>query len=569
MKDFISGILIFFSVAAFAQERYYSEPLKIPILLTGSFAELRANHFHSGIDIRTEGRTGLPVYSTADGFVSRIAVSPYGFGNALYIGHPNGTTSVYGHLGRFNPAISEYVKNIQYQNENFNVDQTVPHGLLPVPKNEIIAYSGNSGSSGGPHLHFEIRDTRTEETLNPLQFHLNVRDTICPKITGLRIYPLDQNSAVNYSKGKKGFETVFYGGKYHIKNNQVASVSGKIGFGIQATDYLNGTLGKCGINFLSLKVDGIEVFSFQIEKFAFADTRYINSLIDFEGYMTDQRRFYKTWKEPGNKLEFYRNLVGDGAFIANDLNQHKVEIEVKDAYQNTSVVEFLIKGVPPIINDNLRKGFQAFYYNQANSFEAEGVSLSCPEGSFYTDFDFTYQVVSNSCNPVFYSDIHQIHLPTTPIHNSIKLSIKPNNLPEKLQDKALLVSIDKKSGIRTYAGGEYNDGFISAGIRAFGSFAVAVDTIAPSISPLSIKDKKTLLEPARLRFKISDNLSGIKKYSGAIDGKWVLFEYDAKNNLITYKFDKTRMESNKSHNLILVVSDNKGNDTTYEATFFK
>lgn len=567
-KGFVLVVLSLFSMAAVAQAEKFSEPLKIPLILTGSFAELRVNHFHSGIDLRTEGRTGLPVFPAADGYVSRIVVSPAGFGNALYIDHPAGTTTVYGHLQRFSPEIEKYVRDIQYRNEEFSLDVKVAPGVLPVSKQKTVAYSGDSGNSGGPHLHFEIRDTHTEETINPLLFQLKVRDTIPPRITGLRIYPVGETSSVAKLHQKKGFETVFYGGKYRLKNNPVVPVYGKIGFGIQVNDYLNGGQAKCGITKLVVKMDGREVYSFQIDRFGFDKTRTINSLIDYEGYITDQKRFYKTWKEPGNFLTIFGQNAGDGTCMIEDSNPHTIWISTSDTYGNTSVLEFSVKGEPASVAPIPSKGVQKFRYNRENIFEADGVKLVCPEKSFYDDFDFTFAVEPATLTSL-YSPVFQIHQPTTPIHDVVSLSLRAVRLPENLFEKALIVLISKKTGLRSSVGGSYSDGYVVAPIRAFGDFAIAVDTTAPTITPLSIKDKNTLTESSQLRFKITDNLSGVKNYRGTIDGNWVLFEYDGKNNLIAYRFDSSRMVFKKSHNLKLEVWDAKNNRAVYEATFNK
>jgi len=567
MRRIIWGILFFTSAALNAQVKYFSEPLKIPILLTGSFAELRSNHFHSGIDIRTEGRTGLPVYPAANGYVSRIVVSPGGFGKALYIDHPNGTTSLYGHLDRFNDTISKYVKGIQYENKSFSVDIEVPSGLFDVSKDKIIAYTGNTGNSGGPHLHFEIRDTKSEETLNPLSYKFSVTDNVCPKITGLRVYGLNNQPHGGFSG--KSFETVLYNGEYHIKNNPVISVTGRIGFGIEATDYFDGSMSKCGINYLSLKIDGEELFSFEINKFPFSESRSINSIIDYEGFINNHRRYYKTWKDPGNVIDIFKVLEGDGSFKATDNRQHKVEILVRDSYNNQAVLEFPIKSEDKQLTTSENNIGEEFNYDETNSFKAEGIKLFCPKGSFYTNFVFEYAVINTGNNPMFYSNIHQIHKNTTPIRNPLKLSIKPERLPEELQEKALIVMVDKKNGSKSLIGGSYSGGFVSAEISSFGSFTIAVDTTAPAINSLSIKDKNTLIEPGQIRFRIRDNLSGIKSYVGAIDGEWVLFEYDAKSNLLSYKFDKERMKFDKKHQIHLVVTDNKDNVSTYKASFFK
>ncbi len=565
MKIVLLSILVFSSAMVYPKNRPYSEPLKIPILISGSFAELRRNHFHSGIDIKTQGETGLPVYSAAGGYISRIVVSPGGFGNALYIDHPNGTTSVYGHLSRFRGDIAGYVKNIQYKKERFTVDIPAPSGKFQVDRGELIAYSGNSGSSGGPHLHFEIRDTKTQEPLNPLKYNLIIKDNISPKIQALQIYPLNNLSQVNYAANKKEYNIVFYDGSYHIKNNPVIPVYGKIGFSVLATDYLNGTWSKCGINSLSLKVDGEDLFSFEIDRFSFSKTRFINSHIDYEEYMKSKRRFIKTWKDPGNKLGIYHGAV----FDATDGETHHVEILLKDSYGNTARLEFQVKSKFKAMSTPEKKGVKLFLQNQPNHFEADGIRLDCPKGAFYTDFSFDYTSFVEENDSIKFSKVHHVHQKYTPIQAPVTLSIRADGLPVGLQSKSLIAKLDEKTGELSSFGGGYQGGWVTAKIRSFGDFVVSIDTIAPVIKALSIKNHNTLVEPNRIRFKITDSFSGVKEYKGYIDGKWVLFEYDAKNSLITYHIDPDRLELKKQHRVNLLVTDNKGNKSSYDGAFFK
>src|SRR5690554_6952734 len=247
MKYFTIIFLTLYSFSVFGQTNEYTSPVKIPIFLSGSFAELRANHFHSGIDIKTQGVTGKPVYSVADGYISRIVVSPAGFGQALYIDHPNGTTSVYGHLESFRDDIAQYVKNIQYERESFRIDLQVPKDHFPVKQNEFVARSGNTGSSGGPHLHFEIRDTPTEEPLNPLHYSFPVKDNVPPGLYSLMVVPLNEFGHVDFQVQKKIYPLVYVNGKYQIRNNPVIRAYGLIGFGIQANDFFDGSNNRCGV----------------------------------------------------------------------------------------------------------------------------------------------------------------------------------------------------------------------------------------------------------------------------------------------------------------------------------
>jgi len=567
MKKILFHILIFCSTISFAQNIYYSNPVKIPILLSGNFAELRSNHFHSGIDIKTQGVTGIPVYAAAEGFVSRIVVSPTGYGNALYINHQNGTTTVYGHLQSFRKDIAKYVKENQYQQKSFKVDLQISPGEFQIKKDEIIAKSGNSGSSGGPHLHFEIRNTETENPQNPLKYSFDIKDTIPPKILSLMMIPISEESYVIDDTRKRRFPIVFYDGKYHIKNNPAVPVYGEIGFAIETNDYLNDSWNKCGIYSMQLTIDDELYFSHRLDQFSFAESRYINSFIDYETYIDLNRRFQKTWVDPGNKLSTYNYLKENGSFKASRNGVHKIRIELKDTYGNSSMLEFRVESKPRKITKPDEIFVAEFNYDTDNQFNRADIQLNIPNGALYKNLRFNYK--TEPAGSGYYSEIHVIHKNSVPLHKSASIKIKPKNLPYELESKALLVTIDDKTGKYWAAGGEFKDGWITSKIRTFGNYAIKVDTIPPTIKPLSIKTRNTLTESSQIRFKISDDLAGIEKIEGILDGKWALFEYDAKRKLITHKFDKERFTFNKKHLLVLTVSDYKENETIYEATFWK
>ena len=567
MKNILLLLIILNSILTYGQSGYYSSPVKIPMLLSGSFAELRSNHFHSGIDIKTQGISGIPVCSSAEGYISRISVSPTGFGKALYIKHPNGTTTVYGHLFSFRKDIAKYVQERQYKLKSFKVDLQVSPDEFELKQDELIAKSGNSGSSGGPHLHFEIRDTKTEKPLNPLKYNFEVKDNIAPKVLSLLMNPLSEESYVIDDTRKRRFPIVYYDGKYHIKNNPIIPVFGEIGFAIETNDYLNDSWNKCGINFLELTVDDELYFSHQIDQFSFDESRYINSLIDYEIYISLKRRFQKTWVEPGNKLSTYKYLKGNGALKTNGNSIHKIQILLKDTYGNTSVLEFSVESKPLKIIPAQKTFVKKMDYEHQNYFETNKIQLEIPEGALYSNLNFEYNILPRSSG--YFSEIHEIHKNTVPLHKGVGIRIKTKDLPKSFEQKALLVTIDDETGEFWAAGGDFEKGWIKSTIRSFGKYAVRIDTIPPKIKPLSIQSNNKLTEANQIRFKISDDLAGIEKIEAFFDGKWALFEYDAKNNLITHKFDKERFEFNKNHKLILSVSDYKQNITSYEATFWK
>lgn len=567
-KIFFVLTLLFKTFFINAQEVYYADPVKIPILLSGSFGELRSNHFHSGIDIKTQGKVGIPVFAVADGFISRISVSPTGYGNVIYISHNNGTTSVYGHLDQFRPDIQNYIRNIQYERKSFQVDVPVLPGIFPVAKNEKFALSGNTGSSDGPHLHFELRNTRTEDPVNPLKLGFYyVKDNTPPTIYAVQISPLTQESHVNFTNKKVIFDVEYVDGKYRLKNNQVIPVYGQIGFAVESNDFVDGSANKCGINSMELTINGIVYSVFEINRFSFAESRYINSYIDYEEFATTGRKFQKTFIEPCNKLRNFGFTENNGIFDPGFEGIHLVRIELKDSKGNSTVLEFSVEGKYREMPEVKEDFTSVFVCGQPNVLKTEEFSIELREDALYKNLLFKYE--QQDASNGYFSSIHKIHNKTVPLHKNAKVTVKTKNFPESLAEKALLVNINPENGKITSAGGKYENGWITADIRTFGNYAIRVDTIPPTILPLSIVNKTSLTEPDKIRFEIKDDLAGIRTIEGLIDGKWALFEYDAKNNLITHYFDAERFEMNKQHNFKLTVTDNRGNSSLYEASFHK
>ncbi|HKJ43777.1 MAG TPA: M23 family metallopeptidase [Sunxiuqinia sp.] len=554
---------------AFAQvndQQYFQPPVKIPIVLSGNFGELRPNHFHSGIDIRTNGKIGLPIYAAADGYISRIKVSPWGFGHAIYINHPNGTTTVYGHLSLFRKDIAEYVKDRQYKGESFAVDFAVPTDKFKVKQGEQIAWSGNSGGSAGPHLHFEIRNTKSEHPLNPLQFHLPVSDDIKPKVLSVMVYPLSDDAHVYGKPEKRLFETVFYGSSYHIKRDPTILVYGKVGFGIQTLDYLDGSWSKCGVYQIKLSVDGKPVYTFRMDELSFAQTRYVNSQMDYGYYRQHYKKIQRSWVQPGNKLDNYHNLVNRGIVDLSDGKRHAIHYEIKDVYGNTSTLDFRVQSKKEKVTPIAKVG-QLIPWNEASDFDGGDLKAHFDDGTFYSSFNMDFK--KKSSNNLYSSPLYELENDETPVQKFYTLKIKADQVPIDLWNKALIATVSEKSGHKWSMGGKYKDGWIVAKVRQLGTFAISVDTIAPTIRPLSIYGHSRLREQNRIRFKIEDDFSGIDRYRGEIDGKWVLFEYNPKYDMITYHIDGDRLKLGKNHNLVLTVVDNKGNVAKYEATFYR
>jgi murein DD-endopeptidase MepM/ murein hydrolase activator NlpD len=538
----------------------FRPPLDItPPALAGSFGELRGNHFHSGIDFRTNQREGYPVYAIADGYVSRIRVQNSGFGQALYLTHPNGYTSVYGHLSRFAPKVAQAVKDLSYQKKTFELDEFPVPDQFPVHKGDLIAYTGNRGSSGGPHLHFEIRDSKTESTVNPQLFGIQIPDDIPPVIYALYVYKLNKKPFSEYTP-KQYFQALGSNGTYHIAGT--INVSGEVGFGVTTTDRHNGASGINGVYSIELELDGKKIFTSSLEKFAFENSKAINSHIDYPAFLTSKRSIQKSFVDPGNPLQIYSGLVNNGRIEFNDLQTHVLKYTITDSKGNKSILPFSVKAdgnVSPVTPD--APAGPLFSYNKQNEFNTEGVKVVLPKGTLYNDMNFVYTVKTRPAGLV-YSAVHQIHNNMTPLHIGFELWIKADASLANLKDKAVIVSTGGAS-----QGGTFENGYIKALPRNFGSFYVTVDTTAPTVTPLNISEGKNMAGISRMNFKIRDNLSGIKSFNGYIDGSWVLMEFDTKTATLWHTFDEHT--GNGKHQLKLVVEDMKGNVKNYLVNFYK
>lgn len=534
-------------------------PLDLPPASAGSFGEPRANHFHSGLDFRTNQREGYPVYAVADGYISRLRVQIGGFGNAVYITHPNGYSSVYAHLQRFNARIARIIKDYQYRQQTYAVDFPLLPVEIPVRKGEIIAWSGNTGSSAGPHLHFEFRDSKTEEIINPRLFGFEIPDRVRPAVSALYVYqlngrPFDENTP------KRILKLTGSAGKYRVLGDPVVNVTDEVGFGITVTDMNSASPNKNGVYSIELRMDGETIYHAAWERFFFHHSRGINAHIDYPTYLSTGRRIHKSWVEPGDPLTIYKRLVNSGIVRIADDKIHQMEYVVKDASANTTTITFRIKH-NATINIPIKEpaSVAAFKYNTSNEFSAPGVKIVIPRGNLYNDIAFRY-----SATPAVrggYSPVHKIHTRLMPVHESIQLWIKPDSLmPASLYSKALIVNSGGGS-----QGGAYDSGFVKTNIRAFGNYYIAVDTVPPVIRPINISDGKSMTGISKMTFRISDNLSGIRSFEGSLNGQWVLMEFDLKTATLWHTFDERTRPGKNSFQL--VVTDMKMNKRIYNVTF--
>ena len=562
---FLWAIFSIASAQDFKQSKEYPKdvfryPLDLPPATAGTFGELRPNHFHAGLDFKTQQRIGFPVHAADKGYVSRIKVQYGGFGNAVYIAHPGGFTSVYGHLDHFIPQLAALIKQAQEQQQKWDVDLTLNPFQFPVYKGQVVAASGNTGASGGPHVHFEIRDTETQETINAQLFGLTVPDKIPPSLYSVSVYhlngrPFDENIF------RQTYPVRGAAGNYHLAKPQTLELSGEIGFGITANDMNSTSANKNGVYSIELKVDDKTVFTYAAERFAFDQTHAINAFIDYPYIQKTGGFIQKCFILPGAKITLYPQSVNRGVVTFNDNEMHDVEYVVKDIAGNTSTVKLKVKSsIPKESHPVFHPQGTLLHYDKHSEFTTDKVRLVSDPGNLYDDLDLQYSILPK--RPGSYSALHRIHNKYTPIHDSLTLYIKSDADLGKYTNKAVLVS-----SINGAVESVYENGFIKGIIHGFGDYDIRIDSIPPVISPVNIRNGSNLAATRKVIFRVSDSLSGVKSAVGKIDGKWVVVEHDYKSKMFIYTFGP-EISSGK-HTFELTATDFKNNVSQFTADFYR
>ena len=556
MKKIIYFFIFFFfsNNLSFSQE--YINPLDFRLLLSGTFGELRGNHFHAGIDFKTKGVEGQKIYAIADGYISRIKVSSYGYGKALYINHPNGQTSVYAHLKEFSEKIDTIVKKEHYKREKFEINIFPKANSINVKQGEVIALSGNSGSSQGAHLHFEIRDTKTEHPLDPLDFGFKVIDNISPILKELKVFDLDNHKLSKTYKIKKIKENYYVGDT--IYSNE------KTGLGIYTYDQSNDAYNKNGVNAIKLFLDSNLIYHFELDKLDFSKNKYINAHIDYEEKVLSKRKFHKCYRLPHNPLKNYKTILNSGYINLDDNKVYHIKFEVFDSYKNKSELSFYLKkakidykDTSEVTNEIVRK----FSWYNENNFSNNNFKISINKNYLYESIDFKY-LEKDSLEGV-YGKIHQCHYEIVPLHKSAKISIRAS-VPRHLREKVYIAKI--KGEKFRYFGNKWENNFLTAKISEFGDFAIAADTTLPKITGVNIYPGKEIKKQQTIKCLIEDKESGIKKYNASINNKWILMEYDHKRKLLEYDFNEIVQKGENIFNL--EVEDMLGNIKNYSAKFY-
>ncbi len=507
---FFPILFILCNLIASAQEfpqGYFRLPLDGDIGLSATFAEFRTGHFHAGLDIRTGGEVGKPVYSVADGYVCGVRISPWGGGKMLYVKHPNGYTSVYMHLNDYAGEIGRYVRREQYKEQAYAIVRDIPEGVLPVKKGQVIAHSGNSGSSGGPHLHFELR--HNGHTINPLLFGLRYSDNIKPIIRGIRIYPTE-------------------GEAFNIAKQEEIEVAGPFYLGVYATDAAEGSTLRNGVDKVEIFVDGKLFFKYITNRFPLDSRRISNALIDYPYYVRTREAYLLTRSLPGAQGEWIPVRQGNGILRFAEGTTHSIRVRVSDIKGNLDEHTLNIKMLASIASDKPSTDERNTYpvvYNKPLKINGTELKLTFPAHTLY-DNDRLHIVTSASSlyrSPVCTIKPCTVDLPPNEWYT---LSVKATSP----SDKAVIARIDgrRPTAYKTTREGDW----FTASVRDFGQFALMVDHEAPRISPVNFREGKNI-KTNTLRVKISDNLSGIETYNCYLNGQWILAEYDGKSATLT------------------------------------
>lgn len=558
-----SIFFLFFSTTILAQvdypKNYFRTPLDIPMQLSGNFGELRPNHFHAGFDLRTQQKEGLKVYAVADGYVSRIKISTFGNGKTIYINHPNGYTSVYGHLKMANGEIERFIKKTHYKEESFEIEMFFKPDEMVVKKGDIIAFSGNTGASEGPHLHFEFRDSKTEFIINPMLFGFNafLKDTKKPIVSGVYVYPLDAKTTVNNSKRPLLLNVSLQKDGTYLSDKVVAN--GAIGFGISAYDSDDVSFNNNGVYKVQSFYNGKPNFGYEFNTYSFDDMRYINALIDYSRYKKMQQPVQKLFMKTPYNLSFIQADENKGVLQVTPNLASLYRIEVSDFFGNKKTIAIPIKYdiLTTIIN---KEPAQSNYFVRANkdsNFALGNMSVFFPAGTFYEDFDLNFDVKN---------DTLFLHDDTVPAHSNFTISIVDTKSSEGQREKMFIGRIEGKK--INYNPTYRKDGLFTSKVKILGRYALITDTAAPKISIATPIEGKWISEQKTIQLAINDEGSGIKSYNGYLNGKWILFEYDNKTKKLTHFFNDG-IVSDGANDLKVVVVDNVGNSTTFETRFFR
>ena len=530
-------------------EAQWVPPLDIPIQLSGTFGEFRSNHFHAGLDIRTQGRQGLKVKSVQNGWVNRIRVSTTGYGKALYIQHYDGTTSVYAHLKKFAPKIEAYVKERQYQKESFTINLFPKSEVLKIEAGELVGFSGNTGGSYGPHLHFEVRNSSNQNPINPMEYPLEIKDSQRPQIQNLYIY-----NGIHPDSKKKEFPLV-------KKNDSVYTTAGiytggKISVGLRLFDRQDLSYSKNGIYKAKVRLNGIPQFEMKMDEISFNDSKYINLLIDYKEYAQKKRRIQRFISHSEQKTTFLEGEKTNGEMEISPGKSYQIMIEVSDYVGNTSYVEAYITGTDPPLK--FTEKLDSIDPSKDYLFDFDDKSVYFPQNSFY---DAIPLKVENAENELIVGENHY------PLQKLFEIQFQIPDQDSLKNSQSFIAKLNSKGKPYFFSNQKKEDSWIGKS-KILGRFTLSRDSVAPKIKPLNFKNKQWLSSFNYLRVKLTDDYSGIKSYRGEINGKWIRFEYEPKNNTLIYDFNDLSFKESL-HQLTIEAEDRVGNLSKLEMEFYR
>ncbi len=561
-KRILFFLLSFFvfncSAQFFPAKNYPVDFFEYPVVATkglaANFGELRPNHYHMGLDCRTDQGQNKKILAAADGYIAKVKIEPWGFGRAIYINHPNGLTTLYAHLNDFYDGLEKYVKEQQYTQKNWAVYLDIPANLFPVKKGDTIALSGNTGGSQGPHLHFEIRDTKTDKVLNPLLLGFGIADTVAPDIVRLAVY--DRNLST-YEQTPKLIPVKKAKGIYGTSPALIIVKTNRVSFGISATDRVTGSSNRNGIYEAILYNDDKPITGFQIDNISYDETRYLNAHIDYKIRSRGGPFIEHLSALPGYTNSIYKSTNDDGVIDLADDSIHNIKIEVKDVNGNVATVLFSLRRDTNYVETtktsqaSLRQPNE-FHPGFINIYENDNISFYLPEKSLYDSIRFQYsETIPKQGNTVY-----QLHNTSVPVQGYFPISIKAQTaLPGKM------VMHRFANGKHDYAKAEAvmngkEPGWYKASFREFGSFELMADTVPPAITPIGFKNGMNCSKQSRIVFVVKDNTEEIKKFAATLDGNWLRFSND-KGSRFIYDFDE--MCPAGEHELKIVAEDQVGN----------
>ena len=542
-------LVLFSSIVIHSQEVDFHPPIDAPFNLSGTFGEFRSR-FHTGIDFK--GGEGINIFSIEDGYISRIEVSPSGYGKVVYITHPNGYSSVYAHLSRFSPDIEKYIKSEQYRSKSYTVKKFPKKDQIQVKRGELLGYSGNTGRSFGAHLHFEIRDTNSQDALNPLMFNYTYEDLERPIIRGL--YTINENNTLIRDLPKR-IRISKTNDSTYVADNII--FNGDIGFGIDIYDiqYKN-LFNRNGVYKVELLIDSIQKFSYSMDRIKFSENHYKKLMYDYLSLVKNNRRVLKVYIPPRSNLSFLKTNDFNGIIKSNEISDSKVNIKVTDWNNNSSYLEFKIISADTLKSNKPLNGIEILTNQKYVINKGESV-VEINKNTFYED------VLLNITSK---DDTIDLGEEITPFRSSIKLKIPIDENIDSLSLSQTFIGKIVNNKIN-YISSKINDSYITANTSSLGRYIISRDSILPEIRPINFKNKSNVKSNKTLRLRIKDDKSGIKNYKAYINGKWALFEYEPKQNLIFHDLSDSVIEDGEN-DLLIEFEDGVGNKQTYNTKIY-